>query len=232
MSPCFQAATSAAVSVSRLTRFAVEAGAQVTLGQSSSAGGSSETGAGTVEHEMRVARGGAVGDHRDGLVRGVRGVVADLDVEHRGQAAQALCADAERIDLRVKFDAQFFQFGFRPAREQLVHVERLHQHFLGHHHRFLRGPADADADQAGRAPARAHGGHGFQHPVDHRVRGIEHGELRFGLGAAALGRDRDMDRVAGHNLHVHHGGCVVLGVLAREQRIGKHRAAQGLSGLV
>ena len=43
MSPGFQAATSAGVSVSRLTRFASAAGAQVTLGQSSSEGGSSAT---------------------------------------------------------------------------------------------------------------------------------------------------------------------------------------------
>ena len=153
-------------------------------------------------------------------------VVTDLDVEHRGQAAQALRADAEGIDPGIKFDAQFFQLGFRPAREQFVHVERLHQYFLRHHHGFLRGAAHTDADQSGRAPARAHDGYGLQHPVHHRIGGIEHGELRFGFRTAALGRDRDLELIAGHQFHVHHGRRVVLGVLAREQRIGQHRAAQ------
>ena len=45
--------------------------------------------------ECSVAGGGAVGDHGDGQVGGVGGVVDDLDVEHGGQAAEALRADAE-----------------------------------------------------------------------------------------------------------------------------------------
>ena len=55
-----------------------------------------------VEHEMRVARRGAVRDHRHRLGRRMRRVLVDLDVEHGGQAAQALRADAERVDLVVR----------------------------------------------------------------------------------------------------------------------------------
>ena len=64
-----------------------------------------------VEHEVRVARRGAVRDHRDRLGRRVRRVVEDLDVEHGGQAAQALRADAERVDLVVELDAQLLDAG-------------------------------------------------------------------------------------------------------------------------
>ena len=60
---------------------------------------------------MRVAGGGAVGNHRDGQVGGVGRVVEDLDVEHGGEAAQPLRADAERVDLVVELDAQFFDAG-------------------------------------------------------------------------------------------------------------------------
>ncbi len=63
-------------------------------------------GAGAVEHEVRVARGGAVGDHGDGQVGGVGGAVEDLDVEHGGEAAETLRADAERVDLVVELDAE------------------------------------------------------------------------------------------------------------------------------
>ena len=39
------------------------------------------------------------------------GVVLDLDVEDGGEAAEALGADAELIDLGVKLDAEFFDVG-------------------------------------------------------------------------------------------------------------------------
>ena len=47
-------------------------------------------GAVSVENEMRVARGGAVGDHGYREVGGVGGEVEDLDVEDGGEAAEAL----------------------------------------------------------------------------------------------------------------------------------------------
>ena len=68
--------------------------------------------AGAVEHDVRVARGGAVGNHGDGQIGGVGRRVEDLDVEHGGQAAQALRADAEAVHLVVELDAQLFGGGF------------------------------------------------------------------------------------------------------------------------
>ncbi len=53
-----------------------------------------------------MAGGGAVGNHGDGQVRGVGGIVEDLDVEDGGEAAKALRADAEPVDLVVELDAQ------------------------------------------------------------------------------------------------------------------------------
>ena len=69
--------------------------------------------AGAVEHDVRVARGGAVGNHGDGQVGGVGRGVEHLHVEHGGQAAESLRADAEAVDLVVELDAQLFGRGFR-----------------------------------------------------------------------------------------------------------------------
>jgi hypothetical protein len=115
---------------------------------------------------------------------------------------------------------------------QLVHVEVVHQAFLGHQRGLLGGAADADAQHAGRAPAGAHGGHGLEHPVDHAVAGVQHHQLALVLAAAALGRDRHVERVARHDLGEDHRGRVVLGVLAVELRVGHDRGAQRVVGVV
>jgi hypothetical protein len=175
---------------------------------------------------MHVPRRGAVRDHGDGLVRRMRGIREDLHVEHGGQAAQALRADAKRVHLVIELDAQFLVLVLRPARLQVGHVDRRHQRLLGHHHGFLGGAADADAEHARRAPARAHGGHRLQHPVDNRIGRIEHRELGLRLRAAALGGDIHRHRGSGHHFHVDHGRRVVLRVAARELRILEHRRAQ------
>ena len=70
-------------------------------------------GAAAVEVEVGVAGGGAVGDHGDGEVGGVGGVVEDLDVEDGGEAAEALGSDAELVDLVVELDAEFFDLVLR-----------------------------------------------------------------------------------------------------------------------
>src|SRR5207249_5239308 len=68
-----------------------------------------------VEHEVRMARRGAVRDHRHRLVCRVCRIGADLDVEHGGEAAQALRADAERIHFVVELDAQLLGLVLRAA---------------------------------------------------------------------------------------------------------------------
>jgi len=55
--------------------------------------------AGAVEYEVRMTGGGAVGDHAYRQGCGMGRVIHDLDVEHGGQAAQALGADAQLVDL-------------------------------------------------------------------------------------------------------------------------------------
>src|SRR5690606_24736090 len=182
--------------------------------------------AAAVQGEVRVAGGGAVGDHRHRQVGGVGRIVLDLDVQYRGQAAQALGADAQRVDLLVDLQAQFLDPVGRAAGDQVLDVDRLHQRFLGQQHRLLGGAADADAEHARRAPAGAHGRHGLEHPVDDGVGGIEHHELALGLRAAALGRDDHVHLVARHDLDVDHGRGVVAGVQALAGRVGQDRGAQ------
>ena len=183
-------------------------------------------GAGAVEHEVRVPRRGAVRDHRDRLRGRVRGVRPDLDVEHGGEAAEALRADAERVDLLVERDAQLLELVRRTALDQLVHVDRVHQRFLREQHGLLGRAAHADPEHARRAPARAHGRHGLEHPVLERVARVQHHELRLVLRAAALGGHGHLDLVARHQLDVEHRRRVVLGVPAGEERIVHDRGAQ------
>ena len=177
-------------------------------------------GAGAVEDDVRVARGGAVGDHGDGQIGGVGGGVEDLDVENGGEAAEALSADAEAIDLVVEFDAKLFGGGFGAAGDEVLDVDGVHEGLLGEEHGFFRGAADADAEHAGRAPSGAHGGDGFEHPLDDGVGGVEHDEFAFGFGASAFGGDGDVDLVALDELDDDGGGGVVFGVFASAGGVG------------
>jgi len=81
-------------------------------------------------------------------------VILDLDVEHGGEATEALGADAQRVDLFVQLQPQFLGAVGRAAGLQVGDVDRLHQRFLGQQHRLLGGAADADAQHAGRATSR------------------------------------------------------------------------------
>jgi len=158
-------------------------------------------GAAAVEVDVEMAGGGAVGDHGDGEVCRVSGEVPDLDVEDGGEAAEALGSDAELVDFGVEVDAEFFDVGEFGAGclalEEFVHVDGVHEGLFGEGHGLLGGAADADAQHAGRAPASAHGGDGFEDPVGDGVGRVEHGELGFGFGAAALRCDGDVEFGAG-----------------------------------
>ena len=183
-----------------------------------------------VHDEVGVARGRAIGDHRHRLAGGVGGIQLDLDVQHRGQAAQALGANAQGVDLVMQLQAQLFHLGQLLAASglglQLVHVDVVHQTFLGHQRRFFGGATDADTQHARGAPTRAHGGHGLEHPVHHAVAGVEHDHLGFVLAATAFGRHGDLQLIAGHDLGEDDGGGVVLGVLAQKLGVIDHRGAQ------
>ena len=183
-----------------------------------------------------MAGGRAVRDHCHRLAGGVGGVHLDLDVEHGRQAAQALRANAQRVDFFKQLNAQRLHLAQRSAGSglglQLVHVQVVHQAFLGHDDGFFRGAANANAQHARRAPAGAHGGHGFQHPVHDAVAGVQHGELAFVFTAAALGRHRHFQGVAGHQFRENHRWCVVFGVFAVELRVGHHRRPKRVVGVV
>ena len=102
---------------------------------------------------------------------------------------------------------------------------------LGEEHGFFCGAADADAEHAGRAPSGAHGGDGFEHPLDDGVGGVEHDEFAFGFGASALGGDGDVDFVAFDEFDVDDGGGVVFGVLAGAGGVGEERGAELVVGI-
>ena len=179
-----------------------------------------------VEEEMHVARCGAVGDDRHRQGGGMGRIIRDLDVEHRGEPAQALRADAERIDLVEDLDAQLLGARLRAACLELVHVEGLEQRFLGEQHGFLGGAADADAQHARGAPVAAHSRHLPDHPVHHGIARVERHEARLVLRAAALGRELDLEPVTGDDFHVEDRRRVVARVPAAACRIGEHRGAQ------
>ena len=178
-----------------------------------------------------MARGRAVGNHRHRQICRVAGRIGHLHVQHRGQSAQALRANAQPVHLVVELHAQLLRRGLRTARNQLLNVDGVHQRLLGQQHRLLCRAANANAQHARRAPARAHRRHGFQNPLHNRIRRVEHGELRLGLAAAALGRNRNLARRAGNQLHVHHRRRVVSCVLARAGWVSQHRGTQRVVGV-
>ncbi|KPX08778.1 Unknown protein sequence [Pseudomonas syringae pv. coryli] len=175
---------------------------------------------------MRVAGGGAVGDHAHRQRRGVGRVIHDLHVEYGGQTAQALSANAQLVDLLEQLQAHLFDTILRAAGFKFMNVDGLHQHFLGHDRGFFCGAADTDAEHARRAPACAHGRNGFQNPVDDRVGRVEHRHLRFVFRTAAFCRDVHFHGVTRDDGVVNDGRGVVLGVFASACRIGKDRGTQ------
>src|SRR3546814_9209820 len=88
------------------------------------------------------------------------------------------------------------------------------------------------AQHPGRAPAGAHLRHHVEHPVDDRVAGVQHLELRLVLAAAALRGDVDMHLVAGHHLDVEDRRRVVLRIDAAERRIRSEAHTYELQSLM
>ncbi len=84
-----------------------------------------------IEHEVRMAGRGAIGDHCNRQIGSVGGVIPDLDVHDCGQPAQTLCADAECIDLVVDLQSQLLGPVLGAACDQVLDVHGLHQGFLG-----------------------------------------------------------------------------------------------------
>ena len=152
---------------------------------------------------------------------------ADFYVEHGGEPAQPLRADAERVDAVAQVEPHFLELRGGTAGAQGRHVDRVEQRLLGEDHGALGRAPHAEPDQPGRAPAGAQRLHRAQNPIRHAVARVEAHEARLVLRPAPLGGDMDVDAVAGHELHVQVGGRVVARVAAGEERgLRHHRGAQ------
>src|SRR5690606_37867477 len=109
---------------------------------------------------------------------------------------------------------------------RFVNVNRLQQRFFGQQPGFFSGAADTNAEHARPTPASAHVPYLFQHPIHHRVRRVQHGELGFGFRTATFGCDVHVDGVTRNQFHVDDGRGVVFGVGTLAVRIGQHRRTQ------
>ena len=184
-----------------------------------------------IEREMRVARRGAVGNHRHRLACGMARRIHDLDVEDRRQPAQPLRTDAERVDPVKYLDPHRLDIILRSACLQRPHINRLHQRLLGEQYAMLCRPADADAQHPRRTPARAHLRQHFEHPIDDIIRRVHHLELRLVFGTTALGRNIDRHLAARHQFDMQHTRRIVPGIPPGEGRVRQNRSAQLVIGV-
>ena len=181
---------------------------------------------------MRVARGGAVRDHRDRLGGGVGRIVHDLDVEDRGEPAQPLRADAERVDLVEDLDRAASRYrsaaprcfscamSMSPISDSLASVIAF----------SAVPPMPMPSIPGGHQPAPICGIISSTQSTIESL-GLSILNLRLVLAAAALGRDLHVDMVARHHLDVEHARRVVLGVDPAERGIAQDRGAQPVLGV-
>ena len=157
-------------------------------------------------------------------------VVHDLDVKYGRQAAQTLSADAQRVDLLVKFQTQFFNAGQCGTAGcfvlQFADITGRHQRFFGHQHGFFWRTTNADAENARRAPTRTHGRDGLQHPVDDGVRRVEGIELGLVFRTTAFGSTDNFQFVAFDDFVMDNRRCVVFRVFTGTRWIQQDRSAQ------
>ena len=134
-------------------------------------------------------------------VGGVRRVVDDLDVEHGGQAAQALRADAERVDLLVELDAQLFGRGSagRARCSSCMSMGSISDSLASSIAFSAVPPMPMPSMPGGHQPAPMVGTV-FSTQSTIESDGLSIANFDLVLGAAALGRDGDVDRVARHEL--------------------------------
>ena len=185
-----------------------------------------------VEGEMRMAGGGAIGNHRHRLARCMAGRIVNLHIKHGRKPAQPLRAHALGIHGIVNVDPQLFDIVLRAALLQLRHIDRVHEALLGQLHAMFCRAANTDAEHARRTPSGAHRRYLFKHPVDDIVAGIHHLELGLVLAPAALRRHVDFNGVARHHLDRQDARRVVARVAAGESRIGQNRGAQLVIGMI
>ena len=204
VSPGFQLATSSRVSVSRFDAPRRRRRRPVDLrpvGRATAARASPGPLPSSTKCAWRVAA--QFGIIATGLRRRVRRVIVDLDVEHGRQAAEALRADAERVDLVVQLDAQLLESCSRAARacSSCMSIGSISASLASSIAFSAVPPMPMPSMPGGHQPAPIVGTV-FSTQSTIESRRVQHRELGLVLRAAALGRDRDVDRVARHELDV------------------------------
>ena len=115
---------------------------------------------------------------------------------------------------------------------QFIHVNVVHQAFFGHQHGFFGGATNTDTQHARWAPACAHGRHGFKHPINHVVAGVQHVHLALVLRATTFGGNGYLNSVARHDFGEDDGRRVVFGVFAFKLRVRNDGCAQSVVWVV
>src|SRR5215203_1555692 len=102
------------------------------------------------DHRRGAPRRVALDVHGDGVHGDVRRGGLDVDRERGAASAQALRADAQRVHGDRQHLLELLAFRILAGRP-----ERARRRHLGEVHAYIRGAADADADDGGRAHAAA-----------------------------------------------------------------------------
>ena len=197
-SPGFQLAISSRVTVSRLTRRASAAPASSRTSASRTRFGGSKL-AGPDAVERRSARGASPrssGSSRQAATRRA----SDSRGSSRRARSSARRGPARRCRARSprrRARCAALRSWIGPRAFSSVHVDGIHQRFLGQQHRLLGRAADADARACPADTSPRPSSARSSAPSRRGIGRIEHRELRLVLRAAAFGRQRDLDRVAG-----------------------------------
>ena len=101
-----------------------------------------------------------------------------------------------------------------------------HQRFFGKQGGFFGCAANANTQNTRRTPACTHMRHGFQNPIDNRIRRIEHYHFGFIFRAAAFGCTDDFHFIACHNFIMHNRRRIITAVLPLASRVKQYRRTQ------
>src|SRR3954454_18177603 len=166
-----------------------------------------------------AARGPALVVDRDGVEGHVGVGVLDVAVEHGDVAAEPHRADPRLVQQAVELVLEL-----RDDRIAVAGADRAGDRLLREVHRVVRGAADADADDPGRAGLAAGADDALEHELldpAHAVGGHAHLQEAHVLGARALRHALDVEPVpVRHELPVHDRQAVAdirAGVLARDR---------------
>src|SRR5690606_36015073 len=83
-----------------------------------------------IQHKVRVAGSGTVGNNRHRLVGRVGGVILDFHIQNGGQATQPLGANAQLVHLLKQLQTQFFSTIGGTTGLQIVNIDRVQQSFF------------------------------------------------------------------------------------------------------